>query len=165
MIQQPNTKGYVDHPIQKRSKVCKFFSCCLWFSLHRRKFNLQWDFRVFIESTKVICLQSFLRFSKPEIQKTFYKSRCHSQRVFSRLLVTTSFAFSVITFETIEVQTCSAPQNNHLNLIFVKYIYVNSWKLARNGWKTCIYHLVYHLVINQVQKNIFAFCVITFEPI
>ena len=25
VIQQPKTKGHLDHPIQKRSKVCKFF--------------------------------------------------------------------------------------------------------------------------------------------
>ena len=30
-----------------------------------------------------------------------------------------SFAFCVITFEPIEVQTCSAPQNDRLNLVFV----------------------------------------------
>ena len=39
--------------------------------------------------------------------------------VFSRLLVTAVFAFCVITFEPIEVQTCSAPQNDRLNLSFV----------------------------------------------
>ena len=51
------------------------------------------------------------------------------------LLVTAPFAFCVITFEPIEVQTCSAPQNDRLNLIFVKYFSVNSRKLARNGRK------------------------------
>jgi hypothetical protein len=43
----------------------------------------------------------------------------------------------------------------------VKDVYVNSRKLARNGRKTAIYHFV----SSQVQKNMFAFCVITFEPI
>ena len=56
-------------------------------------------------------------------------------------------------FETIEVQTCSAPQNDHLNLSCV-----DREKLARNGRKPAIYHLV------SSQKNIFAFSVITFEP-
>ena len=50
------------------------------------------------------------------------------------------FAFCVIFFETIEVQTRSAPQNDRLNLSFVKYIlkYVDGGKLARNGRKTAI---------------------------
>ena len=69
--------------------------------------------------------------------------------------------FCVIIFEQIEVQTCSAPQNERLNLSFVKDIYVDSGKLARNGRKTALYRFV----SNQVQKNIFAFCVINFEPI
>ena len=44
----------------------------------------------------------------------------------------------VITFEPIEVQTCSAPQNDRLNLSFVKDIYVGGEKLARNGRKRAI---------------------------
>ena len=48
------------------------------------------------------------------------------------------FAFCVITFEPIEVQTCSAPQNDRLNLSFVKNIYVVGKKLARNGRKTAM---------------------------
>jgi hypothetical protein len=37
------------------------------------------------------------------------------------------------------VQTRSAPQNDRLNLSFVKDIYVDGRKLARNGRKTTIY--------------------------
>ena len=37
-----------------------------------------------------------------------------------RLVVTSSFAFYVITFEPIEVQTRSVPQNDCLNISFVK---------------------------------------------
>ena len=48
----------------------------------------------------------------------------------------TSFAFCVITFEPIEVQTCSAPQNDRLNLVFVKDIKLVAKKMARNGRKT-----------------------------
>ena len=55
-----------------------------------------------------------------------------------RYVVTASFAFYVIIFEPIEVQTCSAPQNDRLNLSFVKDIYVDGGKLARNGRKTTI---------------------------
>ena len=45
------------------------------------------------------------------------------------------FAFCVITFEPIGFQTHSAPQNDRLNLSFVK---VDGGKLARNGRKTAI---------------------------
>ena len=34
-------------------------------------------------------------------------------------------AFCVITFGPIKVKTCSAPQNDRLNLSFVKYIHVD----------------------------------------
>ena len=34
------------------------------------------------------------------------------------------FAFCVINFEPIKIQTCSVPQNDHLNLSFVKDIHV-----------------------------------------
>ena len=46
--------------------------------------------------------------------------------------------FCVIIFEPLEVQTCSAPQNDCLNLSFGKDIYVDSRKLARNGQKPTI---------------------------
>ena len=58
--------------------------------------------------------------------------------MFSCLLVTALFVFCVITFQPIEVQTCSAPQNDRLNLSFVKDIYVDGGKLARDGPKTAI---------------------------
>ena len=47
----------------------------------------------------------------------------------------TSFAFCVITFEPIEVQTCSAPQNDRQNLGFVKDIKVVVEKMTRNRRK------------------------------
>jgi hypothetical protein len=47
----------------------------------------------------------------------------------------TSFAFCVITFEPIEVQTCSGPQNDLLNLVFVKDIKVVVKKMTRNRRK------------------------------
>jgi hypothetical protein len=78
-----------------------------------------------------------------------------------RLVVTSSFAFYVITFEPIEVQTRSALQSDRLNLSFVKDIYVDGRKLARNGQKMTFYISS----VSQVRKNIFAFCVITSEPI
>ena len=53
--------------------------------------------------------------------RTEWKTDSYSK---DRMFVT-SFAFCVITFETIEVQTCSAPQNDHLNLVFVKDMMVN----------------------------------------
>ena len=48
------------------------------------------------------------------------------------------FTFCVITFEQIEVQTLSAPQNDCLNFSFVKDVNVDGKKLARNGQKTAI---------------------------
>ena len=46
------------------------------------------------------------------------------------------FVFCVITFEPIKIYTCLAPQNDGLNLSFVKDNYVDGGKLARNGRKT-----------------------------
>ena len=43
------------------------------------------------------------------------------------------FAFFVITFEPIKIQTRSAPQNDRLNFSFVKDSYVCSWQ--KNGKK------------------------------
>ena len=48
------------------------------------------------------------------------------------------FAFCVITFEPNKIQICSAPQNDRLNLNFVKDIHVVGEKMARNGRKTAI---------------------------
>ena len=48
------------------------------------------------------------------------------------------FAFCVITFKPIKIQTCSAPQNDRLNLSFVKYIHVVGKTMARNGQKIAI---------------------------
>ena len=42
-------------------------------------------------------------------------------------------AFCVINLEPIEVQTHSGPQNDRLNLSFVKNINVDGGKVARNG--------------------------------
>ena len=47
-------------------------------------------------------------------------------------------AFCVITFESIKIQTHSAPQNDHLNFSFVKDIHVDGGNLARNSCKTAL---------------------------
>ena len=52
-------------------------------------------------------------------------------------------AFCVITFEPIKVKTCSAPQNDRLNLSFVKYFHVDGENLARNGCKMTISQSTY----------------------
>ena len=49
------------------------------------------------------------------------------------------FSFFVITFEPIKKKTRSAPQNDRLNLSFVKDDYGDGGKLARNGRKTAIF--------------------------
>ena len=46
--------------------------------------------------------------------------------------------FYAITFEPIKIQKRSAPQNDRLNLSFVKDINVDGGKVARNSSKTAI---------------------------
>ena len=48
------------------------------------------------------------------------------------------FAFCVKTSEPIEVQDCSAHQNDRLNPSFVKDFHVDGGKLAKNGKKVAI---------------------------
>ena len=48
------------------------------------------------------------------------------------------FAFCVITFEPINIQTHSAPQNNRLNFSFVENVHVVGKKMTRSGRKTDI---------------------------
>ena len=43
------------------------------------------------------------------------------------------FAFGVITFEPIKIQPCLAPQNDRLNLIFVKDFHLIAEKIARSS--------------------------------
>ena len=57
------------------------------------------------------------------------------------------FVFFVITFELIKIQTCSAPQNDLLNVSFVKDTYIDARKVGRNGSKTAIY-------LSQILSNI-----------
>ena len=47
-------------------------------------------------------------------------------------------AFYAIAIEPIEIQKCSAPQNDRLDLSFLEDIYVYAEKLTRNGRKTAI---------------------------
>ena len=55
------------------------------------------------------------------------------------LLFLACVAFCVITFEPIMIQTCSAPQNDHLIFSFVKDIKVVVKKMTRNRRKTATY--------------------------
>ena len=52
------------------------------------------------------------------------------------------FAFFVIIFEPIRIQTLYAPQNDRLNLSFVKNEHTGGIKMARNGRKMAIYESV-----------------------
>ena len=54
------------------------------------------------------------------------------------LLFLACIAFCVITFEPIKMQTCSAPQNDRLNLGLVKDIHVVGGKMTRNCRKKAI---------------------------
>ena len=49
------------------------------------------------------------------------------------------FAFCVIPVLPIMIQTCLAPQNDCLNLSFVKDFHIVGTKMAKNGRKMTIY--------------------------
>ena len=68
----------------------------------------------------------------------------------------TSFAFCVITFEPIEVKTCSAPQNDRQNLVFVKDIKVVVQKMTRNCRK---------MIGNTLDSLLCPFHSIKFSPL
>ena len=63
----------------------------------------------------------------------------NSSNGFSALLI--FFAFQVIKFVPIKIQTWSAPQNDGLSLSFVKDEYKVGKKMTRNGHKMAIYQL------------------------
>ena len=46
-----------------------------------------------------------------------------------------NFVFYLVAFDPIEIQTCSTPQNDRQNLIFVKDIYEVGEKMTINGRK------------------------------
>ena len=54
-----------------------------------------------------------------------------------------SWAFCVIAFEPIELQTCSVPQNDRLDLSFVKDEHTDGEKRAQYGSKMTIYQLLF----------------------
>ena len=68
-----------------------------------------------------------------------------------------------ISDKPIKIQTLSAPQNDHLNLLFMKDIYVGAHKMARNGLKIVIYtmeglctkHLSFSLLAKNLKKRSF----------
>ena len=51
------------------------------------------------------------------------------------------FVFCVIPVVPIMIQICLAPQNDRLNLNFVKYFHIVGIKMARNGRKMAIYQM------------------------
>ena len=58
--------------------------------------------------------------------------------VFCIFCVFAFFCISLITFEPIKIQTCSASQNDRLNFSFVKDTHVVGEKMTRSGRKTDI---------------------------
>ena len=87
---------------------------------------------VFFAEIKVKRTWNFLNEkSYTQRRKTETKPDTYSK---DRIFVT-SFAFCVITYEPIEVQTFSAPQNDRQNLVFVKDIKVVVEKMTRNRRK------------------------------
>jgi hypothetical protein len=65
-----------------------------------------------------------------------------------------SFIF-VINFVPNKIQTCSAPQNDFLNLGFVKAIHMVEKKMTRNGRKTANYHsqILGITLYSQIHEN------------
>ena len=53
-----------------------------------------------------------------------------------------TFAFCIISFEPIRIQIHYAPQNDRLNLNFVKDKHTDGKKVGRNGRKMAIYESV-----------------------
>ena len=58
----------------------------------------------------------------------------------TRKVETEISVFCVITLEPIKIQTCLIPQNDRLNLNFVKDIHVFAEKMTRSCLKTAICH-------------------------
>ena len=50
------------------------------------------------------------------------------------------FAFCVITFEPIKIQSYFLPQSDYLNRSYVKYIHVAGEKIPKNCLKVALYH-------------------------
>ena len=73
-----------------------------------------------------------------QIFKIFFLQNCKN-------LGLEKFAFYGITVEPIKLQTRCAPQNDHLNLIFEKDIYVVLKKKTRNGRKMVIFEVTIRL--------------------
>ena len=52
---------------------------------------------------------------------------------------TEAFVFCIITFEPIKIKTHSTPQNDRLNLSFLKDVYSVGKKMTKNGRKMTVY--------------------------
>ena len=89
--------------------------------------NLNW-FKSYDTKCKYIHFSCFAILWKTTNLRSVYCNSC----VFCIFLC---FSLCVITFEPIKILTCSAPQNDHLNLSFVKYIHVVAKKMTWNGGK------------------------------
>ena len=69
------------------------------------------------------------------------------------------FVFCVITVVQMMIQTCLAPQNDSLNLSFVKDINTVGKKMTRNGLKTDFYQLLLFCELAKSQNgNICILC-------
>ena len=60
---------------------------------------------------------------------------------FTKLVKTEILTLYATTFEPIKIQKRSAPQNDRLNISFVKDAYVNAKKMGRKVGKLVIYEL------------------------
>ena len=88
---------------------------------------------------QTIILRCFKRSKSWLVQKLWLKMQTFPFLVFCDIVKKTHlyflrfFAFCVITFVPIMIQTCSAPQNNRLNLSFLKNVPIVGNKRARKN--------------------------------
>ena len=68
------------------------------------------------------------------------------------------FIIYVVAFNSIKIQTCSAPQNDHQNLNFVKDINVVGDKMTKNGLKmtnskSCLFNFQTDFTYSKIKRK------------
>ena len=77
------------------------------------------------------------------VQRLWQKTQKRTKTDVCNFYIFCVFVFFVITFVPIKIQTHSAPQNDRLDLSFVKDKHVADQKMARYGLKMAIYQLLF----------------------
>ena len=87
------------------------------------------------------------------------------KQTFASSLCFCIFVFFVILFVPIKIQTWLTPQNDHLNLSFVKHKHVVGKKMARYGLKMAIYQLLFFLESAELKHDLRLHLRPSFDPI